>query len=723
MTLASLTLGACCAVLLMTATAGTAGAASANSSANASANGSANASPRSAASTAADASDTGASDADSSASPAGPVEIDDAPVLATTVLEQTTRHIVRFTPGTDAAREAAVHVQLGMAVQSVLTEVFPGEIVDLTPSQVKILRLNPRIVAIEADAPVSSDATQSPVTWGLDRIDQRDRPLSNSYSYDRTGSGVKAYVVDSGIAAHSDLGARVTTGSNSYSSIADGRGTTDCDGHGTHVAGIIGGTTHGVAKDVTLVPVRVLDCTGGGSASGVIAGLNWIISNHPAGAPAVANLSLGVSPNTFLDEAVRATIADGVTVVVAAGNTYQDACERSPSRVTTAITVGATDSSDKKASFSNRGSCVDLFAPGVSITSDGLDGSTAVRSGTSMAAPHVSGTVALLLSATPTAAPATIAAAVLTRSVTGVLEEIGDGSPNRLLNTGATLPPVAPTGVRATTPTSSSTTVSWTRSTTASILDQTVKAYSNGSLVRTTVVSASSSTYTFSPLVAGAAYTFTVQARTSAGLGTASNPSTEVVYRTAPGVPTALRASITGAGAGSVTWTNGASNGSPPTEQIVRTYRGSTLVATTSLAGTATSFTTPAALDLGVAHWFTVQSRNAVGLSPVSTASSTITRIIAPNAPVSVVAALRSSIHAQVTWSIGSNGGSVLTEQVVNVYANGVLIRSVTLGASTRSYIEESLIVGARYTFTVKARNVVGWSAASTPSGAVVRLR
>ena len=653
-----------------------------------------------------------------------------APVLGAAVLVQTTRYILQFTPDTAADQEAAIHVRRGMAVQNVLTEVFPGAISDLTDSQVKALRLNPRVSVIEPDTPVTAAATQSPVTWGLDRIDQRNRPLSNSYSYDRTGSGVKAYVVDSGIGAHSDFGSRITTGTNAYSGVNDGRGTTDCDGHGTHVAGTIGGTTYGVAKAVTLVPVRVLDCSGGGTAGGVISALNWIISNHSSGTAAVANLSLGLTKNDLLDDAVRATIADGVTVVVAAGNNSGNACDRSPSRVTAAITVGAVDSADVRASFSNQGSCVDLFAPGVSITSTGLSGGTAVESGTSMATPHVAGTVALLLSERPSDSPAAIATTLLARSVTGVLSDIGDGSPNRLLNTGAVLPvatPTAPTGVNASTPTTSSTKVTWTRSTSTAVLDQTVKVYSNGSFVRSIVVSATATATTFTPLTLGASYTFTVQARNALGLGVASNPSTAIVYRTVPSTPGSLRASIVDSGeptgAGRVEWSLSSDGGSPLLDQTVRTYRAGILVATATVAGSATSFTTPSALDVGVAYKFTVQARNAAGSSSFSAFSTTVTRRVAPSAPVSISAVLRSSTTARVTWTTGYNGGSALTEQAVNIYLNGVLLRSVTVSGSARAYNTEELVVGKSYTFTVQARNAIGWGEPSALSTSVTRLR
>jgi subtilisin family serine protease len=672
----------------------------------------------------------GASPASAPASaPGGPVTIDTAAsALTSSTLGATHRYIIEFTAGTASTAEATTHAKRGMAVQNVLTEVFPGEIADLTDAQVKALRLNPRVQSIEADTPVSVATTQSSAPWGLDRIDQQKLPLSNSYSYDRTGTGVKAYVIDSGIAAHPDFGTRVTKGSSSYSGVDDGLGSGDCDGHGTHVAGIIGGTTYGVAKNVTLVPVRVLDCSGGGTASGIISGLNWVIADHPAGAPAVANLSIGLSVNTLVDNAVRAAVTDGVSVAVAAGNANRDACDSSPSRVAVAITVGATDSSDQRASFSNFGSCVDLFAPGVSVTSDSKDGTTKVMSGTSMATPHVAGTAALLLALTPSASPATIQNSLITLSTKGVVLNAGSDSPNRLLNTGATPPPptelaVAPTSVVATAPASGSTTVTWVPSSSASILDQAVNTYRNGTLLKTTVVNTTVTTMNYTGMTAGASYTFTVQARNALGLSAPSSASTAVVYRTVPGEPSAAIASIAAGGAGTVTWTLGSDNGSVLTEQIVRTYRGSTVIATTSVSGSTTSFTTPTTLDLGIGYKFTVQARNELGLSATSTFSNIITRILVPNPATNLVASVTFGTNARVTWTIGSNGGSSLWGQTVTAYANGVYLRSFDVAANANSLTTEGMQVGVSYTFTVQSRNDVGRSPESVPSNAVKRVR
>jgi subtilisin family serine protease len=293
---------------------------------------------------------------------------------------------------------------------------------------------NPNVDRVEADITLRAfQTTQSSATWGLDRSDQRALPLSGSYTYNANGSGVRAYIVDTGIlASHTDFGGRVSGG---YTAIADGRGTTDCNGHGTHVAGTVGATTWGVAKAVSLVPVRVLACDGSGSLSGVIAGVDWVAKNGQK--PGVLNLSLGGGASSSLDTAVANTVAAGYTVVVAAGNDSANACNYSPAREPSAITVSATASNDYRASYSNFGNCLDLFAPGSSIKSTWYSSNTATAtlSGTSMAAPHVAGLAALLLQSNPAASPATVTDAVLNLSTTGAVQDAGSGSPNRLLYT------------------------------------------------------------------------------------------------------------------------------------------------------------------------------------------------------------------------------------------------------------------------------------------------
>lgn len=296
---------------------------------------------------------------------------------------------------------------------------------------VEAMKKNPKVLSVENDTVMKIDATtQSNPDWGLDRIDQKTLPLNSAYSYLQTGSGTTAYIVDTGIlSTHQQFSGRVLSG---YTAISDGNGTTDCNGHGTHVAGTVGGSTYGVAKNVSLVPIRILGCDGSGASSNVIAGLDWILKNGKK--PAVVNMSLGGDANTSLDSAVENLFNNGYVMVVAAGNSNADACSSSPARVSKAITVAATDNTDTRASYSNYGSCVDIFAPGSQINSSWIGSNTATKvlNGTSMATPHVVGVVAEMLQSTPTATPQTISTNLLNQASSNVVKS-PSGSPNRLL--------------------------------------------------------------------------------------------------------------------------------------------------------------------------------------------------------------------------------------------------------------------------------------------------
>lgn len=319
---------------------------------------------------------------------------------------------------------------------------------------VRALRNNPNVDYVEQDQTVSLNTDQPTphqhdATWGLDRIDQRELPLDSVYYYKYTGAGVNAFIIDTGIrATHTDFTGRVLPG---HSVINDGNGTNDCNGHGTHVAGTVGGVTWGVAKAVSLIPVRVLNCSGSGTWSGVIAGVDWVANKKVEESktklfPTIANMSLGGGASKAVDDAVAGAVNDGVTMVVAAGNSNDDACKYSPARAPSAITVGATTKSDYRASYSNYGVCLDIFAPGSGITSAWKTKDTATKtiSGTSMASPHVAGVAALALEAAATAAtpydasPSAVTAFLKANATENKLQAVGTDSPNLLIYSLAT---------------------------------------------------------------------------------------------------------------------------------------------------------------------------------------------------------------------------------------------------------------------------------------------
>jgi subtilisin family serine protease len=347
--------------------------------------------------------------------------------------------------GNPGAEAANIMRGLSGQVRHVYTSAIKGFAASLPDAAVQGLLNNPNVDYIEQDQTVAlNQSIQNQATWGLDRIDQRDRPLDTNYNYNYTGAGVNAFIIDTGIRAdHVELSGRLLNG---YDAVGDGNGTNDCNGHGTHVAGTVGGTTWGVAKGASLIPVRVLNCSGSGSYAGVIAGIDWV-AQQTALRPAAANMSLGGGKSTAVNAAVAGAVSAGVTMVVAAGNDNRNACNYSPSSEPSAITVGATTNTDARASYSNYGTCVDIFGPGSAITSAWNTSTTATNTinGTSMATPHVTGVAVLALAANPAASPAAVASFLVANASANKLTSIGTGSPNLLLYSMAADAPTEPT--------------------------------------------------------------------------------------------------------------------------------------------------------------------------------------------------------------------------------------------------------------------------------------
>lgn len=438
------------------------------------------------------------------------------------------RYIIE-TDSTKVTRGVATDVKEdGGKVDNVYAKALSGFSATMTADEARALRADSRVQSVTLDAKVHTTGVQTNPTWGLDRIDQRARVGNGSYRYDTTGAGVTAFVIDTGTRfGHAQFGGRATSGYDfvDYDSYAG-----DCEGHGTHVAGTIGGSTYGAAKSIRVVALRVLDCYGSGYLSDVIDALDWVVANKPSG-PSVVNMSLGGSALTVLDEAVDRTVSAGIPVVVAAGNEGASACGGSPARAPRAITVAATNKADARPSWSNAGSCVDIFAPGVDVRSASNNGNTATElmSGTSMAAPHVTGAVARYLQKHPKATPAQVTSALLAASTPRMVSS-PMGSPNRLLYAGqqGVTAPGAPTQVAASKSDAARTgTIKWAppssnggRAITGYRVTRNGKD-SAGAGPKTVLVPATARSHTFSKLRSGSWYTLSVRAVNSVGTGAA----------------------------------------------------------------------------------------------------------------------------------------------------------------------------------------------------------
>ncbi len=359
--------------------------------------------------------------------------------------QKSSRYVVTFHDGVDASAQGAAMTDLGIYVARIYQTLFSGVAVDLTADQAGALAADPNVALVEPDVMVRASETQSGANWSLSRIDQTSTMPDANFTYPTSaGSGVVVYLVDTGLnigstirnLQHLDLSGRVSPG---YSWIQDGSGTDDCNGHGTHVAGTIAGTLHGVAKLATVVPVRVLDCGGFGNMSDVVAGLDWIAASRDRSKPAVVNVSLSGPASQTLDNVATRLADSGVIVVVAAGNDEANACSFSPARASAVLAIGSTNTSDHRASFSNYGPCVDLFAPGMYIESASKDAPSAIRTsaGTSSSAALTSGVAALILSANPGMSATQVRDRIMSTATPGVVQNAGEGSPSLLLHLAA----------------------------------------------------------------------------------------------------------------------------------------------------------------------------------------------------------------------------------------------------------------------------------------------
>jgi chitodextrinase len=564
----------------------------------------------------------------------------------------------------DVQDVAGLAVQIARAnggtVDRIYTHAIKGFSVRLSDAAAPALARHPSVLYVEQNQVVRAITEQANATWGIDRIDQRDLPLSTTYVYNATGAGVDAYIIDTGMnLTHNEFTGRAVSGTDEVDNDAD---ATDCNGHGTHVAGTVGGTTYGVAKAVRLIAVRVLDCGGSGTDAGVIAGIDWVTANHVAGQPAVANMSLGGGFSQALNDAVTNSINDGVVYAVAAGNGYDDACDGSPASTPAALTVGATDINDVEAVFSDRGSCLDIWAPGVDITSAwiGSISATETISGTSMAAPHVAGASALYVQTNPTATAADVDNALSTNATTGKItwtptppNPFGLKKPDPpppgqdyLLYTGFISvgppppPPAAPTGLTAGAVSSSRIDLAWTDNSGNESGFKIERCQGAGctDFEQVATVGANATSYEDTELSASTTYRYQVRAYNGGGDSDYSNIA-EATTLAPPAAPSDLSATAAGTSQITLAWLD--NSGDEDGFKIER-CQGTSCTNFAQIATVGANVTTfnDTGLNSGTTYRYRVRAHNANGNSPYSNVAAATTASPPNQPPV-----------ARYTWS------------------------------------------------------------------------
>ncbi len=592
-----------------------------------------------------------------------------------------------------------------------------GFAASLPERAVAALRAHPGVAYLEPDQVIRPFDSQSDATWGLDRIDQRDLPLNSTYNYKQTGAGVNAYILDTGIRYnHNEFEGRAVFGTDVFS---DGRNGSDCNGHGTHVAGTVGGKTYGVAKAVKLYAVRVLDCEGNGTLSGVIQGVDWVTANHVK--PAVANMSLGGGASDALDAAVRNSINAGVSYTVAAGNGFfgiaQPACNYSPARVREAMTVGATSSSDAKASWSNYGECVDLFAPGVSITSAWHTSRSATNTigGTSMAAPHLAGAAALYLETNPAATAAQVFSAINAQLT---LNKVTSSSTekNHLLYSygwggasGGDPKPAAPADLSTRTKSDGRIDLSWTDHSHDEEGFEIQRHSGDGAWATIATPKANATSYSDRTLQEGTTYTYRIRAFHAGG---ASDWSQSASGTTRPAAPSHLAAEAKSSSQIELRWRDN-SQGETGYE-VYRRIGDASFKRIARLAANTTSLL-DTGLETGQTYEYRVRAYNAGGNSSWSnTASATTPLAAAPAAPSGLSTRVRSDSRIDLSWADNSDNESGF--EIQRHAGDGAWATIATTKANATSYSDRTLQEGRTYSYRIRAFHAGGSSSWSGPA-------